>query len=60
MMTIELTTEIRKEIKDSINTFDNLIKKEMSFPVVLRNHEKVVLYTNKIIELQKALREGVI
>jgi ribosome-associated translation inhibitor RaiA len=59
-MTIQVTTEIRKEIENSINEFDRLIKKEMSFSVDLRKHDKIVLYTNKIVELQKALTDGVL
>lgn len=60
MKEIKLTSEIRKEIKQSIKEFDLMIKKEMTFPVHLRKNDKVVIYTNKIIELQKALINNVI
>ena len=60
MTTITLTTEIRREIEQSINEFDKLIKKEMAFSVDLRSHDKIILYTNKIVELQKFLISGVL
>ena len=59
-MKTQVTTEIRKEIETSINEFEKLIKKEMNFSVDLRKHDKIILYTNKIIELQKALIDGVL
>ena len=58
MTTLELTPSIIEEVKKSINDFDRLIKKEMAFSVDLRNHDKIVMYTNQIIRLQKSLLDG--
>ena len=59
-MEVEVTKEIRKEIKTSINEFNRLINKEMSFSLDLRKQDKIVLYTNKVIELENALTNGIL
>lgn len=59
-MEIKVTTELRKEIEKSIIEFDVLIRREMAFSVDLRKHDQIILYTNKIIELQKALIDGIL
>jgi len=55
---IILTEELKIEVLQSINYFDNEIKKEMNFSVDLRKNEKIIKYTNKIIELQSYLNKG--
>jgi hypothetical protein len=59
-MKIELTQELRNEVLKSIQQFDNLIKKEMLIDADLRKHDKVIIYTNKIIELNQSLVNGFI
>lgn len=54
----KVTPELRNEILTSINSFDQLLQKEISFSVDLRKHNKIILYTNKIIELQQSLIKG--
>lgn len=60
MTTINITTEIRKEIQSSILEFDRLIQKELSFSSDLRKHDKVELYSKEIIRLQNCLESGVL
>ena len=60
IMKIELTQELRNEVLKSIQQFDNLIKKEMLIDADLRKHDKVIIYTNKIIELNQSLVNGFI
>lgn len=60
MEAIILTPSIVEEIKKSIQDFDALISKEMAFSADLRNHKKIIIYTQKIIELQQALVNGYI
>ena len=60
MITLKVTPEIKIDIENSIAQFDKLIKKEMSFSVDLRKNDKILLYTNKIIELQKAIENGIL
>jgi hypothetical protein len=55
---IILTEELRKEILQSINYFDNQLKKEMVFSADLRKHERIITYTKKIAELQNSLVLG--
>jgi len=60
MATVFLTQDIRKEILNSIKEFENLIQKEIVISWDLRKHDKIILYTNKIIELKQALTDGFI
>lgn len=57
-MKIQVTNEIAKEIKESINCFKSIIEKEMSFSSDLRKNDKIELYSNKIAELEKSLELG--
>lgn len=58
MTTLKITSEIEKEIRTSIDSFNRLIKKEMCFSADLRKQEKIELYQLKISELEKAIEIG--
>jgi hypothetical protein len=58
MKTLKITSEIEKEIRTSIDSFNRLIKKEMCFSPDLRKQEKIELYQLKISELEKAIEIG--
>ena len=59
-MTIAITTEIKREINESILSFKKLLSKEMSFSEDLRKKDKVEIYTNRIAELTQSLENGYI
>ena len=58
MTTIKITPEIKIEVLNSINQFNNLIQKEMSFSEDLRKVEKIKLYEAKVLELNQSLING--
>jgi len=60
MTTITITPQIKIEIENSINQFKKQIAKEMAISEDLRHHDKIQLWSSKIVELQKALINGVI
>ena len=60
MNTVTITPEIKIEIENSINQFKKQIAKEMSISEDLRHKDKIQIWSGKIVELQKALINGVI
>jgi hypothetical protein len=59
-MTIQLTTELRKEIYQSIVKFTKLITKENLISEDLRYHDKIALWESKVNDLHKMLEVGYI
>jgi hypothetical protein len=57
---ITITEQIKLEIETSINQFKKQIAKEMAISEDLRHKDKIQLWSSKIVELQKALINGVI
>jgi|688.fasta_scaffold1829681_3 hypothetical protein len=57
---ITITEQIKLEIETSINQFKKQIAKEMAISEDLRHKDKIKLWSSKIVELQKALINGVI
>jgi hypothetical protein len=60
MNTIAITSDVKREIELSIRKYQSLIEKELTISDDLRYHNKIELWSMKIVEFQKALISGVI
>ena len=60
MIDITVTPQVKQDILNAIKDMEKIISKEMAFPVELRKHGKVAMYTKQIKIHCNYLETGII